>query len=138
MKVQLLFNKAVLKIFGKSQEKYLWQTSYPICSNKRPQHLLNFETLRCDAYLKEYSIQHIYQLESLQICWIWVLSLPRNFLKIFRNTFSKSTPGRTLLISCDCALKIFTIKGLKNNTGGVLYWLLLRMHQKKFFKIAVM
>ena len=30
----------------------------------------------------------------------------RIFLKIFRTTFSKNTAGRTLLVLCDCSLKI--------------------------------
>ena len=134
---ELLFNIADLKIFRKFQENYMWQSSYPICPNKHPWHLLNFETLRCGTCLKKKSLAYL-PTRKLQICWIWALSLSRNFLKIFRTNFWKNTPGRMLLISCDCSSNIFSIKGLKNNTGGVLYWLLLPIHQKKFFKIAVL
>ena len=54
MNIQLLFDTAVLKIFGKSQEKNQWRSSYCTSFNKHtlpplpplPRRLSNFETGR--------------------------------------------------------------------------------------------
>ena len=58
--------------------------------------------LRPNVYQRKYDIQHISQLEGLQICCICCF-FPRNFLKIFRTAFSKNTTGGPLLILCDCS-----------------------------------
>ena len=49
----LPFDIVVLKIFEKFQQKHPWQSSYHIFSNKRPQYLLNFETVRCSTNYRE-------------------------------------------------------------------------------------
>ena len=74
MNIQLLFDTAVLKIFGKSQEKHQWRSSYCNSSNKHPlpplpRHLLNFETgrflLEGGVYFKVSEIDRIIIIKTL-------------------------------------------------------------------------
>ena len=79
MNIQLLFDTAVLKIFGKSQEKHQWLSSYCTSSNKHtlplppppplPQRLLNFETgrflLEGGVYFKVSEINRIIIIKTL-------------------------------------------------------------------------
>ena len=75
MNIQLLFDTAVLRIFGKSQEKHQWRSSYCTSSNKHtlppplPRRLSNFETgrflLEGGVYFKVSEIDRIIIIKTL-------------------------------------------------------------------------
>ena len=69
MNIQLLFDPAVLKVFGKFQEKHQWWSSYCISFNKHPQRLLNFETeqflLEGGIYSKVCEMNNIINIKTL-------------------------------------------------------------------------
>ena len=120
MKIWLLFNITVLKIFKKFQEKHPWQSSYRFSPSKCPWPLLNFLTVRCGTYWREMLIsgpaliwgKTVFSIfDNLKVCKCVEYDLchkcfSRNFLKIFRTAFSNNTAGGTFMILSDGSLKI--------------------------------